>query len=171
MSSTGRVTGAVDSGKRGRHPPTRSDVMALSSTDTCTSQYAEIDESAAGALRAPTTYGHPEECWQPCSSPAGGPRRPVIRGQDGARRRSARLGPRRAPSSWGPAADASNLRGQPRLLESPGIRRRSEADWRRTYLQLVPVALKDIDVIHKPSARRVVFVYTANTSRSQLAAA
>jgi ArsR family transcriptional regulator, arsenate/arsenite/antimonite-responsive transcriptional repressor / arsenate reductase (thioredoxin) len=59
------------------------------------------------------------------------------------------------------------------VLEQAGIitRRRSEGDRRRTYLQLVPGAL---DVLAPPTARaalRVLFVCTANSARSHLAAA
>ena len=59
------------------------------------------------------------------------------------------------------------------VLEQAGIitRRRSEGDRRRTYLQLVPGAL---DSLAPPSARaalRVLFVCTANSARSHLAAA
>src|SRR5579862_4818105 len=59
------------------------------------------------------------------------------------------------------------------VLEQAGIitRRRSEGDRRRTYLQLVPGAL---DALAPPTARaapRVLFVCTANSARSQLAAA
>ena len=59
------------------------------------------------------------------------------------------------------------------VLEQAGIitRRRSEGDRRRTYLQLVPGAL---DLLAPPSARaalRVLFVCTANSARSHLAAA
>jgi protein-tyrosine-phosphatase/DNA-binding HxlR family transcriptional regulator len=58
-------------------------------------------------------------------------------------------------------------------LEQAGIitRRRSEGDRRRTYLQLIPGAL---DSLAPPSARaalRVLFVCTANSARSHLAAA
>jgi protein-tyrosine-phosphatase/DNA-binding HxlR family transcriptional regulator len=58
-------------------------------------------------------------------------------------------------------------------LERAGIitRRRSEGDRRRTYLQLVPGAL---DSLAPPAARaavRVLFVCTANSARSHLAAA
>ncbi len=60
-----------------------------------------------------------------------------------------------------------------RVLEDAGlvIRHRSEGDRRRTYLRLVPGAL---DVLAGPPgrpARRVLFVCTANSARSQLAAA
>jgi protein-tyrosine-phosphatase/DNA-binding transcriptional ArsR family regulator len=60
-----------------------------------------------------------------------------------------------------------------RVLEGEGlvVRRRSEADRRRTYLRLVPSALQGL----LPGAARVtaqvVFVCTANSARSQLAAA
>jgi ArsR family transcriptional regulator, arsenate/arsenite/antimonite-responsive transcriptional repressor / arsenate reductase (thioredoxin) len=59
------------------------------------------------------------------------------------------------------------------VLEQAGIiaRRRSEGDRRRTYLQLVPGAL---DMLAPPTARaalRVLFVCTANSARSHLAAA
>src|ERR1700760_2267945 len=58
-------------------------------------------------------------------------------------------------------------------LEQAGIltRRRSEGDRRRTYLQLIPGAL---DALAPPAARaalRVLFVCTANSARSHLAAA
>jgi protein-tyrosine-phosphatase/DNA-binding HxlR family transcriptional regulator len=59
------------------------------------------------------------------------------------------------------------------VLEQAGIitRRRSEGDRRRTYLQLNPGAL---DALAPPTARaalRVLFVCTANSARSHLAAA
>ncbi|MGB6582010.1 MAG: helix-turn-helix domain-containing protein, partial [Streptosporangiaceae bacterium] len=59
------------------------------------------------------------------------------------------------------------------VLEQAGIltRRRSEGDRRRTYLQLIPGAL---DQLAPPSARaalRVLFVCTAHSARSHLAAA
>jgi protein-tyrosine-phosphatase len=59
------------------------------------------------------------------------------------------------------------------VLEQAGIitRRRSEGDRRRTYLQMIPGAL---DSLAPPSARaalRVLFVCTANSARSHLAAA
>jgi ArsR family transcriptional regulator, arsenate/arsenite/antimonite-responsive transcriptional repressor / arsenate reductase (thioredoxin) len=59
------------------------------------------------------------------------------------------------------------------VLQQAGIitRRRSEGDRRRTYLRLVPGAL---DGLTPPSARaalRVLFVCTANSARSHLAAA
>jgi protein-tyrosine-phosphatase len=60
-----------------------------------------------------------------------------------------------------------------RVLEDVGLvtRHRSEGDRRRTYLRLVPGAL---DVLAGPpgrAARRVLFVCTANSARSHLAAA
>jgi protein-tyrosine-phosphatase/DNA-binding transcriptional ArsR family regulator len=59
------------------------------------------------------------------------------------------------------------------VLEQAGIitRRRSDGDRRRTYLQLIPGAL---DALAPPPARaalRVLFVCTANSARSHLAAA
>jgi len=60
-----------------------------------------------------------------------------------------------------------------RVLEQAGLltRRRSDGDRRRTYLQLVPGAL---DLLTRPAPRtagRVLFVCTANSARSHLAAA
>lgn len=60
-----------------------------------------------------------------------------------------------------------------RALEDVGLvtRRRSEGDRRRTYLRLVPAVL---DAVSPPSiqrTQRVVFVCTANSARSHLAAA
>jgi protein-tyrosine-phosphatase len=63
-----------------------------------------------------------------------------------------------------------------RVLEEAGIvrRSRSEADRRRTYVQLVPATLATLSPT-APSqavpATRVVFVCTRNSARSQLAAA
>ena len=58
------------------------------------------------------------------------------------------------------------------VLEQAGViaRRRSEGDRRRTYLQLIPGPL---DSLASPgrAARRVLFVCTANSARSHLAAA
>ncbi len=59
------------------------------------------------------------------------------------------------------------------VLEQAGIitRRRSDGDRRRTYVQLIPGAL---DSLARPTARaalRVLFVCTANSARSHLAAA
>ena len=60
-----------------------------------------------------------------------------------------------------------------KVLEDEGMlfRTRSEADRRRTYLKLAPAALDGIVVGSAVSATRVVFVCTANSARSQLAAA
>jgi protein-tyrosine-phosphatase/DNA-binding HxlR family transcriptional regulator len=65
-----------------------------------------------------------------------------------------------------------------RVLEETGLvsRRRSEGDRRRTYLQLIPQALDVLsgDVLsgqQARTARRVLFVCTANSARSHLAAA
>jgi len=60
-----------------------------------------------------------------------------------------------------------------KVLEGEGmlVRTRSEADRRRTYLQLVPSALEGIVPGTVSTASRIVFVCTANSARSQLAAA
>jgi protein-tyrosine-phosphatase/DNA-binding transcriptional ArsR family regulator len=60
-----------------------------------------------------------------------------------------------------------------KVLASAGLveRTRSEADRRRTYLHLAPGALEGIEPGAATSASRVVFVCTANSARSQLAAA
>lgn len=60
-----------------------------------------------------------------------------------------------------------------RVLESEGLlrRHRSQGDRRRTYLRLVPDPLTTLLPATVVSAGRVVFVCTANTARSQLAAA
>jgi ArsR family transcriptional regulator, arsenate/arsenite/antimonite-responsive transcriptional repressor / arsenate reductase (thioredoxin) len=60
-----------------------------------------------------------------------------------------------------------------RVLEETGIitRRRSEGDRRRTYLRLVPGALAVRSGQPARAARRVLFVCTANSARSHLAAA
>ncbi len=62
-----------------------------------------------------------------------------------------------------------------RTLQDAGLvsRRRSEADRRRTYLHLEPNALTGLlpDAVEPLLVPRVVFVCTANTARSQLAAA
>jgi ArsR family transcriptional regulator, arsenate/arsenite/antimonite-responsive transcriptional repressor / arsenate reductase (thioredoxin) len=59
------------------------------------------------------------------------------------------------------------------VLEEAGIitRRRSEGDRRRTYLQLVPGALDLLTAPLALAAPRVLFVCTANSARSHLAAA
>jgi len=60
-----------------------------------------------------------------------------------------------------------------KVLEDAGLlaRTRSEADRRRTYVQLIPDALDGLAPGVQGSAARVVFVCTANSARSQLAAA
>lgn len=62
-----------------------------------------------------------------------------------------------------------------RTLERAGLvtRRRSEADRRRTYLHLDQTGLAELlpSPEPRPAVPRVVFVCTANTARSQLAAA
>jgi protein-tyrosine-phosphatase len=60
-----------------------------------------------------------------------------------------------------------------RVLEEAGLvtRRRSEGDRRRTYLHLVPGALAALAGPAARQARRVLFVCTANSARSHLAAA
>ncbi len=59
------------------------------------------------------------------------------------------------------------------VLEQAGVitRRRSEGDRRRTYLQLVPGTLDSLAALPVRAARRVLFVCTANSARSHLAAA
>ena len=59
------------------------------------------------------------------------------------------------------------------VLEQAGIitRRRSEGDRRRTYLRLIPGALDPLAPPAARAARRVLFVCTANSARSHLAAA
>ena len=60
-----------------------------------------------------------------------------------------------------------------RVLEEAGLvtRHRSEGDRRRTYLRLVPGALDALAGSRGRRARRVLFVCTANSARSHLAAA
>ena len=60
-----------------------------------------------------------------------------------------------------------------RALEEAGMvsRTRSEGDRRRTYLRLVPGALDGLAGPPPQSAPRVLFVCTANSARSHLAAA
>lgn len=60
-----------------------------------------------------------------------------------------------------------------RVLEEAGLvtRHRSEGDRRRTYLRLVPGALDTLAGVPQRAARRVLFVCTANSARSHLAAA
>ena len=59
------------------------------------------------------------------------------------------------------------------VLERAGVvtRTRSEADGRRTYLKLNPAALESLIPVVGRHARRVIFVCTLNSARSQLAAA
>jgi protein-tyrosine-phosphatase len=59
------------------------------------------------------------------------------------------------------------------VLEQAGVitRRRSEGDRRRTYLQLIPGPLDSLAAPPGRGARRVLFVCTANSARSHLAAA
>ena len=59
------------------------------------------------------------------------------------------------------------------VLEQAGLltRRRSEGDRRRSYVQLVPGALDSLGCPPARRARRVLFVCTANSARSHLAAA
>jgi len=59
------------------------------------------------------------------------------------------------------------------VLEQAGVitRRRSEGDRRRTYLQLIPGTLDSLAAPPAATARRVLFVCTANSARSHLAAA
>lgn len=58
------------------------------------------------------------------------------------------------------------------VLEREGmiLRRRSEADRRRSYVHLVPGAFEGLGPSTSAAARRVLFVCTANSARSQLAA-
>lgn len=60
-----------------------------------------------------------------------------------------------------------------KALESAGLltRRRSEGDGRRTYLHLTKDVLEDLSAQPPRAAQRVVFVCTANSARSHLAAA
>jgi protein-tyrosine-phosphatase len=59
------------------------------------------------------------------------------------------------------------------VLEQAGLltRRRSEGDRRRSYVQLVPGALDSLIRPPARNARRVLFVCTANSARSHMAAA
>lgn len=60
-----------------------------------------------------------------------------------------------------------------RVLEGAGVatRHRSEADRRRSYVRLAARALEGLVPGAGPGARRVLFVCTRNSARSQLAAA
>jgi ArsR family transcriptional regulator, arsenate/arsenite/antimonite-responsive transcriptional repressor / arsenate reductase (thioredoxin) len=59
------------------------------------------------------------------------------------------------------------------VLQQAGLitRRRSDGDRRRTYLQLIPGALQTLSRPAPRTAARVLFVCTANSARSHLAAA
>jgi len=59
------------------------------------------------------------------------------------------------------------------VLEQAGVltRRRSEGDRRRTYLRLIPGSLDSLAAPSPRLVRRVLFVCTANSARSHLAAA
>jgi ArsR family transcriptional regulator, arsenate/arsenite/antimonite-responsive transcriptional repressor / arsenate reductase (thioredoxin) len=59
------------------------------------------------------------------------------------------------------------------VLEQAGVitRRRSEGDRRRTYLQLIPATLDSLAAPPSRAAQRILFVCTANSARSHLAAA
>ncbi len=59
------------------------------------------------------------------------------------------------------------------VLDQAGLitRRRSDGDRRRTYLQLIPGALETLTRPAARTAERVLFVCTANSARSHLAAA
>jgi protein-tyrosine-phosphatase/DNA-binding HxlR family transcriptional regulator len=60
-----------------------------------------------------------------------------------------------------------------RVLEEAGLvaRHRSEGDRRRSYLRLIPGAPDTLATAPRRAARRVLFVCTANSARSHLAAA
>lgn len=80
-----------------------------------------------------------------------------------------------APSELGALLDMPTnlLAHHTRVLEAAGLitRRRSDADRRRTYLSLNADALPRPGDGPTAEARRVLFICTANTARSQLAAA
>lgn len=80
-----------------------------------------------------------------------------------------------APSELGTllAMPSNLLAHHLHVLEQAGIitRRRSEGDHRRSYLRLVPGALDGLAGTPQRTARRVLFVCTANSARSHLAAA
>ena len=69
---------------------------------------------------------------------------------------------------------ASNLLAHHlRILQDAGllVRQRSEADRRRSYIHLLPGGLDGLAPQTEHAARRVLFVCTRNSARSQLAAA
>src|SRR6476646_9632121 len=68
-------------------------------------------------------------------------------------------------------ADPARLAITDTLLAGDITRRRSEGDRRRTYLRLIPGALDLLAAPPARTARRVLFVCTANSARSHLAAA
>ena len=80
-----------------------------------------------------------------------------------------------APSELAEMLDISSnlLAHHLRVLESEGLltRTRSEGDKRRSYLRLVPATLDELNPPALLPAERMLFVCTANTARSQLAAA
>jgi len=80
-----------------------------------------------------------------------------------------------SPSELQQALDLSSnlLAHHLKVLEGAGLieRHRSEGDGRRTYIHLVPGALSGLVPGATATARRVVFVCSANSARSQLAAA
>ena len=86
-----------------------------------------------------------------------------------AERRRVPLGARRRCSAMPSNLLAHHLH----VLEEAGLitRHRSEGDRRRTYLRLVPGALDSLAGPRGAAARRVLFVCTANSARSHLAAA
>jgi protein-tyrosine-phosphatase len=80
-----------------------------------------------------------------------------------------------SPAELGSALDMpSNLLAHHlKVLETAGLvsRRRSDADARRVYLRLIPGTLAGLATGPLSQPGRVVFVCTANSARSQLAAA
>lgn len=81
----------------------------------------------------------------------------------------------RSPSELQKIADLpSNLMAHHlRVLEDAGLvtRRRSEGDRRRTYLTLLDSSMIEVPSADKIQVSRIVFVCSANSARSQLAAA
>ena len=68
-------------------------------------------------------------------------------------------------------SDLAAMLAMPSNLLAHHLRRRSDGDRRRTYLQLVPGALESLTRPAARTAGRVLFVCTANSARSHLAAA